>query len=122
MHDFEKNRIEHVQNMEMQVKSLQNLVNELQANAKWTPQIGLYMEDGKMFVAMEYHGRRKTITVPLEEVRSYRVEDLTTAVTQAFLGDLVFDGLRNVFTEPVAAIKAKVDAQPEVSSMSTLSR
>ena len=118
MHDFEKGRIEYVQRMEVQVQSLTRLVESLQADAKWTPKIGVNMQGVNVNFTLEYCGKRKTIQVPTEFVSQATESDIVTGLVNAFLSDLVADNLRSAFEPSVAQLKHRVHSSANMTTSS----
>lgn len=121
MHDFEKGRIEYVQRLETQIESLSRAIAQLQANAKWTPIVGVNMQGDNVEITLEYCGKRKTIPVPTSYFQTASRTDLVTAITQGFLGDLVFDNLREAFETPITNVMNRAQASANMST-STLAK
>lgn len=115
MHDIDKGRIEHVQFLEQQLQHAQRMVQDMNRENKWVPKVGINMAGVEVQVTLEYHGVRKTVAFPTEVARGMRAEDLTSQITQAFLQDLVFDGLRNAFKEPVSQLHHQLSQSAHIT-------
>lgn len=113
--DFDKHRVEHVQHLEQRLQVALRMIADIQSNERWVPKVGVQMAGTVINVTLEYHGKRKTVQIPTELVRLTRIEDLTSQITQSFLNDLVFDGLRTAFEQPVAQVIHQINASANIS-------
>lgn len=108
MSDFEKNRAEYVQHMELQVKALQQQLNAIQADERWIPKIGgeLDASTQKCRLTLAFGGKNQTALVSFTTLAENSVTDITTSMlTQAFQ-DLVNDRLRTVVEPEVQRLQA----------------
>lgn len=118
MQDFEKGRIEYVQRMEVQVASLSRTVAQLQANAKWTPVVGVNMQGDTVEITLEYCGKRKTIPIATSYFKTASKTDLVSAISDGFLNDLVADNIREAFEDPISQVMRRVQASVDMKTSS----
>lgn len=113
--DFDKTRVDYVQYLEQRLQAANRQIADIQSNVRWIPKVGVQMDGPNVNITLEYHDKRKTVQVSAEVMRATRPEDLTSQITTAFLNDLVFDGLRTVFEQPVSQVLHQVNASAHIS-------
>lgn len=106
MNDFEKNRAEYVTHLELQVTAMQRQLAEIQAEARWIPQVGAELDPiaqtGR--VTLSFGGKNQTAVVPFEHLAGNSVTDITTSVIELGFQEMINSRLREVIEPEVSRL------------------
>ena len=108
--DFEKNRAEYVQSLETKCQHLQRQLGELQAQARWIPEIHNVMDskDETVRTTLAFGGKRVTTTLPYSALSQSSAQDLTTAILDSFWTNLISDQFRELVQTEITRSKEGV--------------
>lgn len=112
MQDFEKNRVEYVTHLEVQIRSLQQQLAAIQADERWIPKVGAELDpmvqQGRF--TLSFGGKNQTGVVSFETLAGNSVTDITTSLLELAYKDMINDRLRTAIEPEVARLSQGVRA------------
>lgn len=97
MDDFEKNRVEYVNRLEVQLQHLQRQLAEAVPNAeKWTPIVATELTGTEARVTLGFGGKRVTATFPSSALLNGDPTGITSSVVDTLCESLIVEQLRTV--------------------------
>lgn len=110
MQDFEKNRVEYVTHLEVQIRAMQQQLAAIQADERWIPKVGAELDpivqQGRFTLA--FGGKNQTGVVSFETLSSNSVTDITTSLLELAYKDMINDRLRSVIEPEVRRLSDSV--------------
>ncbi len=112
-HDYEKNRVEYVAQMEAQVQHLRSEYDKYKALAdKWEPRVTVANDtmSGQVAFGLEFGGKRANVKVGTKFLEQMDAAGATTQIMEALIKGLVEDQLRAVLLPEVQKAQKGVQA------------
>ena len=109
MEDFEKSRVEHVQQMEVRMRHLAEAHDKYKAIAEqWEPKLTVVQDSKQVTFGLEFGGKRTHATIDATYLANADAASATTAIVDALIESLVCEQIRKVVRPQLEAAQHNV--------------